>query len=1200
LNPLDPKITRFSGAPIRRKHSSHAAANLSPDNAPLNALPADTVQLRKNDPALKPDEKKKSLTRRVMEKSLQGLLLASSIVGAFTGIGVATNAKVLKEAMNQEQPIQVFGQNQDTGAKGDTDTAEKPGQESGQKVKIDPRTVDVTPLNKPLSQLQEDIQFTTSEQGVTASLRGESTQSLVNQLRGSELVQGKLVTQLLQAETQINTALSNVELPPGEGLLTARVPFPSGEGSLLQVGGLNLPVGLKKLAMEELPLVLNYDIDPVDTGLTVKLNSAEVDSATLPAGTSKGVHLGAVRAEVQHGEEQSFPVSGRVRVSLDDGSATRRALEKTNDPATRKALQARLQQIERLSDLAEGQNVDSLLDFMTQDRQVEFSGKLQSQSKKVADGTVHAWLTPDHDQDQRADVKLSGELYTAALDSMTFKADRLHHTESQTMKDGGVAGFLQTKIAQTVEKAAEQAVPKVMDAIRDTVKAKVQERFQAELGKVETQVDQLFDQTLDAAEKSTEGVGLNLDKIDVDPQTGALVASLKSDGPLENTLGPKITLGGMQSTTPVGSKTASGPTVEAAGPRRNTSSEAGPELVKVIENSTVAVDYSKPSVVIPGSSARRFLGELLKQEEVQNAFQTMTAEARQEVQKTAQNIEVPAGSVSVNVEVPFPSQKNVDSPLGPLPQLARKSIPFQASYQINNFGVDFDLQVKPVEVKEAVRPEGIGQNGVFIGAIQVGTGALTTDIEGHVQLQKGKTEGGAAWAEKALNEAVQDQQFDFQSKVAVGETESIFYVWVVPDVSGDGKADVAVAHRSVKNGTDGLQVQITSVKDSNPEQKNPNTLGGKMNDVVSRVVGDQLQKSGHRLEANVSKMLAEKVQGFLADGSNQMAREVNKQVAELYSKIGDLDIPVPEGMTVEGGKLSLKLGAVKVEGDAIVSEYGNENTARVLSGYQVEKDDSQVVAPGELRAHVPGAVFNRLLQDKAAGGPLDWNGILGQAADDSSAVKSLKLAKDDNGKTISPAIRVINGKPTLTIQLDGETNGIATPLSAGARLLPGFLGDGLGWFTDNTVGAVLGSRLQTEVQIPLNFGVENGNLSIKPGEVKFEKPEDLGFNIADILPTRLLSGLIVDGIASAFGPDSVNELLAKQDIKADLSDFGLQWTRVDVQGQEGKVPNLTVGVTLGQKLPEMVGQKAAEMERAAEQRAADAQLIASTEARGRG
>jgi len=412
-------------------------AHANPKAALEPSAPTDSVQLRKSDPALKPaEEETKSLGRRVFEKSLQGILLASSVVGAFSGIGIATNADVLKEAMNQEQPIQVFGQTRETDSnQGDGQApAQSPASQS------DARTLDVSPLNKPLAQFQDKVQIQTTQRGISASLEGQNAQALVNHFRDSEGVQEKIASQLLQAEQQINTALSAVKIPNGETLLTARVPFPSGEGSLLQVRGVDIPVGMRKLALEELPLVLNYEIDTVDTGMNVKLQRTEVDRATLPDGATKGIHLGAVRAEVQHGRENTIPVSGRVRVSIDDGAATRRALQKSNDPVQRKALQARLQQIERLQKLAKGQNIDSLLDFVTQDREVEFSGKLHSSSKRVADGTVHAWLTPDHDQDQRADVQLSGELYTAALDSMTFHADKLHHTESQSMKDGGLSG----------------------------------------------------------------------------------------------------------------------------------------------------------------------------------------------------------------------------------------------------------------------------------------------------------------------------------------------------------------------------------------------------------------------------------------------------------------------------------------------------------------------------------------------------------------------------------------------------------------------------------------------------------------------------------------------------------------------------------------------------------------------------------------
>lgn len=1151
LKQIDTKVTRFSGAPIRRKHLTTDTGTLS------SGIPTDEVELHKRDPELKAKEAKKSLGRHVLEKGLSGVLLATSLAGALAGVGVSTNSEVIKEAMNQEQTVFMFGQNLHSQK---TSQAAKPS--------TAPKVIDVTPDEATgLEGIQDHLNLKTTEHSVTATLGAEKTQALVNHFRQSEVVQGSLQSQLKTAETKVNEALKRVEISPGETLLSARVPFPSGDGSILQLGKMDLNVGLKKLAMEELPLVLSYEVAPIETGLQVKLSQANVDEATLPSGVDHGVHLGSVRAEVTHPDSCKIPLSGKVKVDLDDGSATRRALENTTDPATREALQARLAQIERIQKLAKDQNLEPLLDFVTENREVEFSGCLQGEGNRVADGLVHAWLTPDHDNDQRGDVRLSGELYTAALDGMQFKADRIHHKRSERVQEGGVYGFIQTKIAESIEQGARDAVPQVMSTLRGTVESKIQERFRAELGKVETQVDQTFDQTLDAAEKSGAGVGLDLERIDVDAKTGNLVAELDSKGPINETLGPRITIGAKKT------EAAQGPVVSPSA-----QTDDGPTLVRVVENSTVKVDHSQPSVVIPGSSARRFLNELIKQPEVQEAFQTMTEGARSQIEKSATDLEGPSGSVNVDVAIPFPSQKNIDSPLGPIPELAEKNIPFQADYQIDNFGLALKLDVKPVEVEEAVRPKGVKEDAVFIGAIQVGTQPMTSAVKGQVQLHKGETRGGAEWAEQALDGAFKDQNFGFKSQVSVGETQSLFYIWVVPDNTGDGKADVAVAHRSLKTGAEALRVQVDEVTHQKKDgEAQPQGLGGKLNGVVSRVIEDQLEKSGDRLGGTVSKILESRVQEFLGAGSSQMGEQINSQLGDLYSKIGNLEIPVPEGMNVPGGKLKLELGKVKVEGDSIVSEYGNERTREILAGRTTHETDSQVVAPGELRAHVPGELINRMLADKSNGGPLDWNSLLGKAVEDSSAVKSLELAKDSDGKTISPKIRTINGKPTLTIQLDGDTNGIATPVSAGFRLLPGFVGDGLGWLSDNTVGAVLGSRLQTEVQIPLEFGVRDGTLKVGTGDVKFKTPADLGFNIVDILPTRLLSGLITDGIASAFGPDSVDAMLKKQNINADLSDFGLEWTRVEVKGEEGKTPNLTVGVTLGQKLPEMVGERANEI-----------------------
>lgn len=1155
MKPIDQKITKFSGAPIRRKRSNQ---NSKP-KPPL--IPQDEVKLRKQDPELEPDKPKKSLGRHVLEKGFAAVMLTTTLAGIAGGIGVATNSEVLKEAMNQEKTIYVFGQDQKA-----KETPSSQGQENA------PRVIDVTPEDESgLAGLQDHLEVSTTKQGVSASLGAKKTQALVNHFRQSDAVQSNLDGQLAKAESKVNEALQELKVAPGETLLTARVPFPSGEGSIMQVGDLDLNVGLKSLAMEELPLVLSYEIDPVETGLSAKLSQADVDQASLPKGAEHGVHLGSVRAEVNHGKDAKIPLSGKVKVDFDDGSATKRALAKTSDPVKRAALQARLKQIERIQKLSKDQNLDSLLDFISENREVEFSGTLEGKSNRVADGLVHAWLTPDHDQDQRGDVRLSGELYTAALDSLEFKADKVHHTRSKKVKEGGVYGFIQNKIADSIEEGARDAVPRVMTALRGTIENKIQEKFRSELGKVEQQVDATFDATLDAAEESGKGVGLGIESLDIDAKTGDLVASLDSDGPLRDTLGPKISIGGDKATANSQTKSSS-------------PSQSGNTVVPIAASTTVQVDHSAPSVVIPGSSARRFLNELVRQPEVKQAFQDMTEGARKQVEKAAGRIAGPSGSVDVNVQIPFPSQEGVDSPIGQIPKLARKDIPFQADYQVDDFGLALSLDVKPVEVDEAVKPKGMKGDGVFIGAIRVSTQPMTSAVSGDVQLHKGKTKGGAQWAEKALDEAFEDQNFGFKSQVSVGETESLFYIWVVPDNTGDGKADVAVAHRSVKSGAESLKVQVDSVSSKKKQNSKSDGLGKKLNGVVSRVIQDQLQKSGDKLGSTVSNILESKVGEFLGDGSNEMSRQINEQLGNLYSKIGNLDIPVPEGMKVPGGKLNLQLGDVRVSGDSIVSEYGNERTAALLGGRKLSsgQTDSQTVAPGELRAHVPGVLLNRLLSDTSEGGPLDWNNMLEKAAKSSSAVKSLSLAKDDNGKTISPSIRVIDGKPTLAIQIDGETNGIATPISAGARVLPGFIGDGLGWISDKTVGALLGSRLQTEVQVPLDFGVQNGQLKVGTGEVKFATPADMGdFNILDILPTRMLSSLIVDGVASTFGPSSVNELLAKQNLKADLSDYGLEWTRVEVKGKEGKTPNLTVGVTLGQKLPEMVGEQAAKIQKEA-------------------
>lgn len=1066
-------------------------------------------------------------------------------MGIVGGLGVATNSEVLTEAFNQDQPIRVFGKDKSDGK----------AQAGGEQTDT-PRTITLGTESLSASDLRKDVAFSLGDKTASASLDAQKAQALVNHFRGTDSVQSKLQEKLGEAETKINSALSSVKIPDGETLLTARVPFPSGEGSLVQVGDINLPVGLKKLALEDVPLVVTYEVDAVDTGMQVQLQEAHPDRASLPQGADSGLHLGAVRAEVNHPEKGKMSISGRVKVELDDGSATQKELEKTTDPARRAALEARLVQIEKIQKLTQDQGLDSVMDLLTQEREVEFAGTLQGKTERMGDGLVHAWLTPDSDGDQRADIQLSGEIYTTALKDFEVQMTRLEHTKEAK---GGVGGFLTQKLDETIEGQALELAPRILDALKSTVNQKIQDRFRSELSKVESTLDEQLDQTLDALDTSGSEVGLGLQKVDID-QDGDLIASLNSRESMKDTLSPKITIDG----GPKG--------VLNLDQVRATKSK----VIPISARSQVRGQPEKPSVVIPGATARRFLGELLKKPEIQETFQELTTDARRQVEKQATKIPGPAGSVRVNVEVPFPSQENVESPLGEVPLLAKKTIPFTADYQIDDFGLALQLDVQPVQVEEAVRPESAKGNGVFLGAIRVGTQPMTSAVSGDVQLKKHQTKGGAEWAESALDEAFKGQEFGFDSQVSVGETESLFYVWVVPDHTGDGRADVAVAHRSVKNGADGLKIQLDAVKHTGKGSKKAD-LGGKLNSVVSEVLSDQMQKSGDRLSGTVSQLLEQKVAEFLGDGSNQMSQQINAHLAKAYSKMGDLEIPVPAEMAVPGGSFNLQLGQVKVQGDNIVSEYSNERIEALLGQGTAKKTGEQSVAPGEVQARLPGEVFNALLSDSTNGGPFDWNSMLGQATKSSSAIKELELAKDEDGKSIDPEIRMIDGKPTLAIQVDGQTNGIATPISAGARWLPGFVGDGLGWVSDNTVGALLGSRLQTEIQVPLEFAAQDGKLMVDTGQVKFATPKKTDFDIIDILPTRLLSSLITDGVASALGPDAVSELLAKADYKADLSDIGIELSRVEMQGEEGQVPNLTVGVTLGKNLSDVVSDKASDL-----------------------
>lgn len=1024
------------------------------------------------------------------------VMAATTLIGAIAGAGVATNADVLKQAYHQEKVIYPF----DSGKQAPVQTL------PGERAKLPTETL-------PFDRLQESIDLRVDAHKLRASLPQEKSQAALNHLRNSETVQTALAQQLRQAESEINTSLESVQVPGGETLLTARVPFPSGDGSLVQVGGVHLPVGLRKLAMEELPLVLSYELAPLETGVSVGLQTAEPEEATLPTGVKTGLHLGTIRADLKQEPDHRIPLSGRVRLELDNGEATRRALLSETDPDVRAALVHRLEQIEKIQELSGEQNLEPLMDLLTENRVVEFQGHLKTQESELGQGRLHAWLTPDRDADQRADLQLTGELSMPVLDKIEFVPTEIKHGDLP--QDLGMSqDFLQAQIAKAVESAARKALPSVVEGLREPVKDAVHKSYRIELSKVESQLDQVLDQTLDAAEESASGLGLKLGQLQVDSRTGELTLGLNSDRPLTESLFPKVDIRNPDSTS-----------LRSASFPRSLS-----EL-----NTASRTQTKKPALVLPQSTVGQFASELLKKPEVQKQFQELTRPTRERIEQSASRIPGRAGSVELELEAPFPTDQNVESPLGALPILSRKKIPLSAKYRIEDFGTDLQLDLQALVPSNPVRPEQAKTDGVFLGAVRVKSQALETQISGELELSKGQTKGGAPWAETALDEAFAEQNFEFKTEVTAGDTDTVFYIWAVPDQNGDGPADVAVAHKSLKTGVESLRIQMQDVRRQDSLQRPRGSLGAKLNQVVGDLVEEQLENSSMELTSSVARLLEKEVKSTLDEGSLQVAQGINRELKDFYSKVSRLDIPLPADLSSKGNNVSLNLGQVRVNGDRLITEYSNAQLDRLLHNKDVQTVGQDLKA-GEFQVHLPGEMLNSLLAQKSQGGTVDWNKMLREAAKKSLLIRRLELAKDSQGRDISPSIQMVKGKPTLVMPVDGKT-----------------------------VGLIFGSRLDTEIQVPLKFELREGTLSVNTGKVTFKSRRKGNVKILDILPTRILSRVVAEGMTSLLGPNAVKEAVRKADLKTDLSDFGMEWTRVQVKGNEGASPDFDVSVKLSKK-----------------------------------
>jgi hypothetical protein len=1059
------------------------------ENKPANHQ-AEPVDLLENSRAAVDKPRPEGWRSTLMKWGGGALMVATTLVGALTGAGVATNAEVLREAYLQEQVVFPFESPKKT-------PAPTPP----------PKSVALKPVDTDIEGIQEHIDLRLEEHGLEATLAQDKSQAAFNHLRKTERVQVALAAQLRQAESEINESLSAVRVPEGETLLRARVPFPSGDGSLVQVLGLDIPVGLKKLATEDLPLVLTYQVDPIETGFSVSLRTVEPDKADLPVGVEKGLHLGSVRADVTQRPDGQIPVSGRVQLSLDDGEATRRALQAETDPDVRNALMSRLEQIERLQDMSKEQNLQPLMDFIASNRVVTFQGHLQTRGAQVGTGDLHAWLTPDRDADQRADISLTGELEIPALErDVEIVAAEITHSELPEGL-GFIESYFQGKLARTVESAALKALPGVVKTLRPTIKGVVQEKYQSELTRLESQFDGMLDKTLDAVEVSGSELGLDLENLELSDKSGGLRLGIASELPLSETLLPKVTFG----KPPLDSVT--------------------PLAVRV--DSTTSSQTKRPALILPENTLNQFVSELLQKPEVQETFQEMTRSARENLEQQARRIPGPRGTVGIDLELPFPSHRSVESPLGPLPVLSRKTVPLSVNYHIEDFGLDVNLELKPLVPKNAVRPEEAMVDGVFLGAVRVKSSPMTTQIFGDFEIEKGTTGGGAPWAETALDEALDSQHFEFGSQVSAGETDTVFYIWAVPDHNGDGRADVAVSHRSRKNGTEALRIDIQDVR-RRGDTDSTSSLGDKLNHLVGKVVVDQVSSSSDQMTEAMGSVLAREAASSLQDGSQRVAQGIDEQLKGFYSRVSRLDIPMPGELNTDTD-VSLHLGQVKVSEDRLITEYSNPNIDRLLKGKEV-RVVGQGMRPGEFQAHLPGEALNSLLADRAQGGTIDWNHILRQAAKKSLLIRKLEMARDAQGQNISPTIKTIDGKPTLTMPIDGRT-----------------------------IGVIFGSRLDTEVRMPLEFELNDGALLVKTGKVTFKSRRRGNPKVLDILPTRILSGVVTRGLTSLLGPDAVEEAIRKADLKTDLSDIGMEWTRVNVSGVEGQPPDFDVSVRLGKR-----------------------------------